>query len=579
MVDTRSIRTKLMMGIVIIFTVLIGAVWCIYQYVFSKYVEEEASKNIELLVQQTDKAVESSLSMIESSVEYFFMDRTLQDWINMESPSPSDELLGKLNMDEAIQHSLMTNSAWENDLMGAAYFYVDKYAFTFYSNGNMPIHPTTVEAKRISQKMQDVDTEGLQLFLPTGDLRTFLIGKSYIDNDSKDRSLNMVIAVDENKLVDEYSALIQYEGAEAYLADRDGIIYSSAGAEKIGDQLKDADKELYTDGKVKEFTFDGADYYIFGRQISKTGLWLLTKIPEESYAAAMTQIARQYVIIICSVLAAIFFLGMFAVYKGTAFLTDIERKFVAVTNGDYSVKLPDFKTSEFHELSRAFNGMTHQIDYLIHEVYEKELEVKKAELGFLQSQINPHFLFNTFAVIGTKAKFAGQEEIYRMIRAISTLLEAGFRSNQTDLIEIRKELEYVNCYLYIQKERFGNKLQYEIVISEDLASCKIPKLCLEPIVENAVIHGIEPNLGKGMVSISVSREEDIVLLEVKDDGVGFPESWESDGKSDASIGIKNTDKRLKLMFGEKFGVFIDGRVETGACVIIKIPYTGGVEDV
>lgn len=114
MVDFRSIRTKLLIGIVIVFTVLIGAVWCIYQYVFSKYVEEEASKNIELLVQQTDKAVESSLSMIESSVEYFFMDRTLQEWINMESPSPSDELLGKLNMDEAIQHSLMTNSAWEN---------------------------------------------------------------------------------------------------------------------------------------------------------------------------------------------------------------------------------------------------------------------------------------------------------------------------------------------------------------------------------------------------------------------------------------------------------------------------------
>lgn len=136
MLKTQSVRKKLVLGIIILFMLLIGAVWVIYQFVFSKYVEEEASRNIEFLMQQTEKAVKSSLSMIESSVEYFFMDKTLQEWINMDSPSPNDELLGKLNMDEAIQHSLMANSAWENDLMGVAYFYVDQYAFTFYSNGN-----------------------------------------------------------------------------------------------------------------------------------------------------------------------------------------------------------------------------------------------------------------------------------------------------------------------------------------------------------------------------------------------------------------------------------------------------------
>lgn len=106
----------------------------------------------------------------------------------MDSPSPNDELLGKLNMDEAIQHSLMANSAWENDLMGVAYFYVDQYAFTFYSNGNFPIHDLTQQIKGISAKMQLDSSSELRLFLPKDDTRTFFIGKSYVDENRKEKS-------------------------------------------------------------------------------------------------------------------------------------------------------------------------------------------------------------------------------------------------------------------------------------------------------------------------------------------------------------------------------------------------------
>lgn len=576
----RSIRTKLLVGITVLCLLLIGVVWCIYQFIFSRYVKEEANRNIELLVQQTEKAVESSMSMIESSVEYFFMDKTLQEWINMESPGPNEELLGKLNMDEAIRHSLLVNSAWKNDLMGAAYFYVDQYAFTFYSNGDFPIYQLTQQVRRVTLLMQDNDSEELQLFLPTDGTETFFVGKSYVDKERRDKNLNLVIAVDEKNLMEEYAAINQYKGAQACLVDREGNIYSSADKGRIGEKLTGDSERFFTGGRVEEVLEDGRLYYVSGREISKTGLWLLIKIPKESYAAAMTRIARQYVLIICMVFVAILIIGMLAVYKGTSFLEDIEERFVAVKNGDYRVTMPDFKSSELYELSRAFNGMTKQIDYLIHEVYEKEIAVKKAEVGFLQSQINPHFLFNTFATIGTKAKLAGQEEIYRMIRAISTLLEAGFRPNEKGTVEIRRELEYVECYLYIQKERFGERLQYKVqVAEEELLACQVPRLCLEPIVENAVIHGIEPKLGKGRVVIGISGEGDDLCLTVTDDGVGFGEKSGTLREKESSIGIRNTDKRLKLMYGEKYGVFIDRDVEKGARVIIRIPRTGGVKHV
>lgn len=570
----RSIRTKLLAGITMLCLLLIGVVWCIYQYIFSRYVREEASKNIELLMHQTDKAVESSMSMIESSVEYFFMDKTLQEWINMGALSPNEELLGKLDMDEAIRHSLLANSAWENDLIEAAYFYVDQYAFTFYSNGSFPIYPLTQQVKRVTLLMQEHDGEELQLFLPTDGTNTFFIGKSYVDRERQDKTLNLVIAVDEENLMEEYAAINQYQGAQACLVDQEGNIYSSANKERIGGKLEGEWKRFFTDGRVEELTEGGKTYYVSGKEISKTGLWLLIKIPKESYAAAMTKFARQYVLILCMVFVAVLLVGMFAVYKGTSFLEDIEKRFVAVKNGDYSVTLPDFKSSELYELSRAFNGMIKQIDYLIHEVYEKEIAVKKAEVGFLQSQINPHFLFNAFATIGTKAKLVGQEEIYRMIRAISTLLEAGFRPGEKGTVEIRRELEYVECYLYIQKERFGERLQYEVKIEdEELLACQVPRLCLEPIVENAVIHGIEPKVGTGRVLIEISKEMENLCLAVTDDGVGFEEEDKPRGKG-SSIGIQNTDKRLKLIYGERYGVFLDKGMEKGARVMIKIPCTG-----
>lgn len=573
----RSIRTELIRYAVIIFIVFVVAMWCIYQYVFSRYVEEEASRNVELLVQQTDKAVESSLSMIESSVEYFFMDKTLQEWISMESPDPNEELLGKLNMDEAIQHSLLTNSAWEKDLISSAYFYVDQFAFTFYSNGTLPIHELTQQVKQISARMQLEDSKDMLLFLPQDEMRTFFIGKSYVDEERPDRSLNLIIAVDERKLMEEYEVINQYKDAQAYLADKNGNIYSSVG-ETFGNSLGAGSDVLYTDGDVREVSMDGKDYYIFGDEVSQTGLWLIVKIPKDSYGDAMIRIVRQYVLIVCLVLAGILAVGLFVIYKGTAFLSTIEKKFVAVKNGDYTAKLPDFNTSELHELSMAFNGMTDQINYLIHEVYEKNLEVKKAELGFLQSQINPHFLFNTFAAIGTKAKLAGQEEIYRMVRAISTLLEAGFRPDNNEVVGIRQELDYVECYLYIQKERFGNKLKYSITVEDErLLDSRIPRLCLEPIVENAVIHGIEPKVSGGTVSITISKAGTTIYMTVEDDGTGFSGTQKS--KSGNSIGIQNTDKRLKLMYGEKYGVFVDHDMKRGARVTVKVPFERGGEHV
>lgn len=571
----RSIRTKLIFAFCAVFLIMIGVVWFVYNFVFSYYLGREAQKNVELLIGQTNKVVQSSFSMLENSVNYFFMDQTLQEWIAMDSSQENEELLGKFNMDKAIRHSMRMNSAWDNALMGTAYFYVDQYAFTFYSNGKFPIYDMTKQTRVIFNQMELSDTDDLQLFPAQDDTRTFFIGKSYVDEELKEKNLSMVIAVDEEKLAEEYGALGRYENALACIVDEKGRIYSASRSKLLGRKLDPEILDKIPGDDLTDAVIDGTDCYVSKKEVSQTGLSLIACIPKSSYSAAMTQTVRQYVMIVCIAFAALMFAGIFVIYKATDFLTVIEKNFTAVKNGNYRVKLPDFNTSELHELSRAFNGMTERIDYLIHEVYEKQIEIKNAELGFLQSQINPHFLFNTFAAIGTKAKLAGQEEIYRMIRAISTLLRASFRQDDSGTVEIREELNYVECYLYIQKERFGNKLSYEIrVEDETIIECRIPGLCIEPIVENAVIHGIEPKVGNGIVHVDIMKDTDNINIVVTDNGAGFRDQTAAE-HSGSSIGMKNVDKRLKLMYGEAYGVYIDHDYREGARVIIKIPNTGG----
>jgi two-component system sensor histidine kinase YesM len=251
-----------------------------------------------------------------------------------------------------------------------------------------------------------------------------------------------------------------------------------------------------------------------------------------------------------------------------------------IKDGKFDVFVSSDKDDEIGDLSRSFKSMVNRINNLINEVYLLEIKKKEAEINALQSQINPHFLFNTMESIRMNLWKKDDFETSEIVQKFAQLLRKSI-DWASDGIELKKEIELVATYLDIQKYRYREKLEYVIQIDDELNNYIIPKFTLQPIVENAIYHGIEMKKGKGRVTISSQVSEQGLKVIVKDDGIGMDEDKLSTVRKQISspmeedrktrIGIRNVHQRLKLYYGETYGVSIYSNKNTGTVVEILLP--------
>lgn len=289
-----------------------------------------------------------------------------------------------------------------------------------------------------------------------------------------------------------------------------------------------------------------------------------------------------YLLVPLILLVAVGALLFFSIVRLTKPLSEMAESLQLVAGEDFTVKLPAYDSVEFNTISSAFNTMTDTISHLINDVYQKKLLVMDSELRFLQSQMNPHFMYNVLNTIALKAKLDGNEEIYKMASSFSGLTQARLYHKDDEKIEVEQELQLVRFYLDLQKFRFEDKLSYHITVQEDaLLRCLVPKLIIEFMVENAVVHGIEPKTCPGTVFVDVARENNDLVIRIEDDGVGFSGqngvvaldeiilSERSEGHN--HIALDNAIKLIRLFYGEAYGISIQSRQEVGTMVTIRIP--------
>lgn len=240
---------------------------------------------------------------------------------------------------------------------------------------------------------------------------------------------------------------------------------------------------------------------------------------------------------------------------------------------------------EIGQLTGEFNRMTEQIRDLINDVYvadiqRKSLELKRrqAQLHALESQINPHFLFNALETIRMRSLMKQETETAKIIHHMAKIFRNSLVWNK-DMTTIREEVEFVHCFLEIQKYRFGDKLTYHVHVDEDTLPCMIPKLTFLPFVENASIHGIEPLKDGGVIDIRIEKESSHINFVLKDNGVGMDEQKltqihnyvDSEPEMGDRIGIPNVIYRLKLYYGEQFDIRLDSIPGIGTRVVLRIP--------
>lgn len=245
----------------------------------------------------------------------------------------------------------------------------------------------------------------------------------------------------------------------------------------------------------------------------------------------------------------------------------------------------DIRHEEFAELDEAFNSMSDKLQYQFEKIYLEELALRDANIMALQSQINPHFLNNTLEIINWEARMAENYKISAMIEALSTMMEATMNRGRQQLIPLSEEMSYADAYLYIISRRFGEKLEVSKEIDENCLQVMVPRLIVQPIIENAVEHGMN-FAGKGKIHIRISKKEDRLLIEVMNNGKLTEKDMEKIvqllGEKDmkeirsASLGIRNVNKRLKLLYGDECGLTIksDKNGHTVSTIIVKIDNAG-----
>lgn len=233
---------------------------------------------------------------------------------------------------------------------------------------------------------------------------------------------------------------------------------------------------------------------------------------------------------------------------------------------------------EISKLILKYNDMIEKMNELINKVYKLEINKKEAELKALEAQINPHFLYNTLDTIFWKAEKANYKEISEMIYALSKLFRLTLNRG-SEFITIRGEKELIENYLFLQSMRYKNRLIYEIDISEDILGYHIPKLIIQPFVENAIVHGIENTDLSTVITIKGYKENNNLCFKIKDTGVGMNDAklfelkdmLNSRNDSNKGYAIKNVNERLKLYYSDKFSLEIKSQVGKGTEVVLILP--------
>lgn len=348
------------------------------------------------------------------------------------------------------------------------------------------------------------------------------------------------------------------------------LIYSGLKKEYIDDVLKVQKGEFTVD--------DGANSRIYTINESENSLWRVVGVTYIDDLVPNNQDLQAYYLGGASVsILTAFAISYYIARRISRPIKQLENSMTEVKNGNFDTKISVDNTDEIGHLSDNFNIMIQTIKFLIEE-NKRENELKREnEFKTLQSQINPHFLYNTLDSIIWMAEMGNNDEVVEMTSALSKLFRISI-SRESDIITIGNEIDYINSYLTIQKMRYKDKLAAQFDISGEILNNYTLKLILQPIVENSIYHGIKNKELGGAILIKGYKEDDKIIIKIIDDGVGMSQEelldifeYKPERTGSTGVGINNVNQRIKMYFGEQYGITFESKLQSGTTATVTLP--------
>lgn len=541
----------------------------------AKILRENSRSSITSQLNQVNSLITDQIETIDSVIPLFLSNNLIQ---NALEASCSQEMRSSNRFQIERQMSFIYTSTPLSNKNFTDSIYIlcdDSTVFHTYTSGNL--EDTDRKSLELFQTIDKTDP-GLMCFTLNAENNHLYFARNLFSSNTGNHMGMLVLNIDSAKLMDYCAKSIPDQWMITLYNDALEL-HSSPVEQGWLQELQSQLSLKRNQVTFQELKLSGEDYFIAARQLNELTLTSAVAAPEKLLFQDLNNTLKSYLVL----LILIFFSALAAaVILSRAITRPIDRMVFhinEISNGAQTTLPPMKMYREFDTWATAFNDMLKKLDASYNDNFQKQLLLKNAEIQALQSQMNPHFIFNVLNTIAWKAQMTDNEEIYQMVVSLGELLRMDILSKNHAFLTLAQEMEYVRLYIYLQQMRFEDKISCTIQIAEPLLNCQIPCFCIQPLVENAIVHGLEPKKGKGRLEIQVLETDEHKLeVTILDDGIGFEKipdirSIQSSSRdTHTHIGLKNLDKRLELLFGEEARLRIHSVPNIYTAVSFSIPY-------
>ncbi|MFP5111544.1 sensor histidine kinase [Bacillaceae bacterium C204] len=576
--NNKSIRFKLLFYFFVIIILCVMTLTLLGSSIYKKSLQEEANSYTVQMMEQVWNQIEKNLNQNDDIIHYLSMEADVQQFMKEKVPDPK--------LQEKVNQRLSVYMERHGDMAGLL---IVNQQGLFASNETIPISRDSLtdeywymQAIKSPEKLQLISNPVGRNIKETSNYQVNnLLSIVKAIKDPKTNEVTGVILIDLK--LDFIQRVIQSirlgKSGFIFILNKEGnVVYSPVNS--IVYRINPAwlsEKNIHTLEKVINHNKYQIIYNTYPTiQWKVVGVFSLDETTEVvSRVEFYTYIIGVITLLLASI-ASWFFTS--SIINPVNKLKELMKN---VEEGRFDLPFYSKYNDEIGQLGKSYNRMIQEISRLIQVVYTEQKNKREAELKILQAQIKPHFLYNTLDTIQWMAYEYKANRIVEMVSALTTLFRIGLNKGN-EFITIKEEIQHVESYLIIQMTRYQSKLEYEIIVDKEVNNYQIIKLLLQPLVENAIYHGIRNKRGKGKILIQVEQETNSLLLTVKDIGIGMTEervkelnevlhSKNSIENIPHGYGLFNVNDRIKLVYGADFGLTIESKYKEWTMVKINLP--------
>lgn len=579
MIQFFSKKRKLSSQTSLLITVTIAVALTVSSVLFCLKTYRELTKNYQTLMFQESNTTISDISRDINSIDSIYRllvsNNSIYDFMESADAELSDFFLAEKQMSSV----LIINNIWEKNYLESVFVFTPSGKEFHIAKDDSAL---TDLANSTVYKKLSAPSPALSLHTLNNDGNLYFVRSIYNLTNGNVMG-TMIVTINEEKWINSLTKNLT-DGWQIFLFNEDFALISgdSNPSDSEINSLKSSLKN-YNKLQFKKISLDSENYLTLSNPLDLLNITATVMTPEIQLKSQVYNVMNSYIlvillIILVSILCS-FVISCFISRPISVMIKNIN----TISHGDYSKKISGLeKYIEFYNLQTAINDMLNQIHSYHDNILEQNLLLKDSEIKTLQSQLNPHFLFNVLNTLAWKAEMADNSEISNMVIAIGELLRASTLYRTSNTISLEEELKFVHFYNYLQQMRFEDKIQVIENIDSGAGNCQIPCFCIQSLVENAYVHGLEPKPSKGTLEIIVRKSDRFLSITVSDDGVGFQKvpiftaekgsvEFENSGQFHPHVGLKNLNRRLYLMYGEYSILQIKSIPNKETSITFKIP--------